>query len=226
METPEHSVLPHARNEVDEVINVLIDCTTVLQCTSRERVFCALKTCQIFHLAGHGWANSTNPLEGTLLLDDWESAPLTVASLIDIMLSASADTLPFIAYLSGCGTGRTGGKSSMDGSIQIPNACQPAGFRHVIGTLWDVNDELCVDMARLVYQNLRADGHVKDHSVSLALNNASRFLRDKWRKEADRTRTCHEALGHEEVPGRYAYMTDQPATAKMPLWIPYVHFGV
>jgi hypothetical protein len=31
------------------------------------------------------------------------------------------------------------------------SACQLAGFRHVIGSLWEVSDKHCVDVAKDVY---------------------------------------------------------------------------
>jgi hypothetical protein len=63
--------------------------------------------------------------------------------------------------------------------IHLVSACQLGAFRHVIGTLWEVNDELCVDVARITHEALR-DGGMTDESVSQGLHNATRGLRDRW----------------------------------------------
>ncbi|KAF2189925.1 hypothetical protein K469DRAFT_519559, partial [Zopfia rhizophila CBS 207.26] len=66
-----------------------------------------------------------------------------------------------------------------DESIHLISACQLAGFRHVTGTLWDVNDESCVDMAKTTYQEI-IHGGLTDESVCLGLHKATRKLRDHW----------------------------------------------
>ncbi|PYI02626.1 hypothetical protein BO78DRAFT_453543 [Aspergillus sclerotiicarbonarius CBS 121057] len=230
-ETPGQSVLPHARTEISEVIKVLGDRATALPCrASKEDVLSALERCKIFHFAGHGSVNPTHPLQSTLLLEDWTLDPLTVGSLLDVRLSSAATTLPFLAYLSACGTGQTRGKGSMDESIHLANACQLAGFRHVIGTLWNVNDALCVSMARLIYQALREERTIQDQSVSLALHRATRTLRNDWIQEVRLHDDEDDYDDFEGVQGlsqdRFAYLKQDTAKVKAPLWIPYVHFGV
>ncbi|RBR09503.1 uncharacterized protein FIESC28_09834 [Fusarium coffeatum] len=64
-----------------------------------------LRDCTIFHFAGHGQSDNQNPLSSKLLLNDWDSDPLTVTSLFDTKLHENP---PFLAYLSACGTGRRG----------------------------------------------------------------------------------------------------------------------
>ncbi|KAH6982579.1 hypothetical protein EDB80DRAFT_544943, partial [Ilyonectria destructans] len=83
------------------------------------------------------------------------------------------------AYLSACGTGQILDEGSVDESIHLANACQLAGFRHVVGTLWSVDDRLCVDMARMTYEVLRDEG-VRDDCVSRGLHRAMRTTRDQW----------------------------------------------
>ncbi|KAH6879831.1 hypothetical protein B0T10DRAFT_366784, partial [Thelonectria olida] len=85
---------------------------------------------------------------------------------------------PFLASLSTCGTGRVKDKRFPDESVHLVNASQLAGFRHVIGTAWDV-DELCVDMARITYEGIR-DGGMTNESVCRALHKATRRFRDRW----------------------------------------------
>ena len=84
---------------------------------------------------------------------------------------------PFLAYLSACGTGQITKESFVDENIHLIRAYQLAGFRHVIGTLWEVDDQICVDMARIIYREI-GDGSMTDESVCLGLHKASRKLRD------------------------------------------------
>ncbi|OJJ81701.1 uncharacterized protein ASPGLDRAFT_94019, partial [Aspergillus glaucus CBS 516.65] len=84
---------------------------------------------------------------------------------------------PFLAYLSACGTVQVRDTRFLDESIHLISAFQLAGFCHAIGTLWEVNDELCIDMARITYEGMR-DGDMTDKSVCQGLHNATRVLRD------------------------------------------------
>lgn len=142
----------------------------------KQAVTSRLPHCRLFHFAGHGHTNTADPSHSMLLLDDWESEPLTVATLLEISLRENP---PFLAYLSACGTGQVRDERFMDESIHLISACQLAGFRHVIGTMWKVNDELCVEMARITYEKMRDKG-MTDESVCLGLHCASRELRDRW----------------------------------------------
>ncbi|KAH7146066.1 hypothetical protein EDB81DRAFT_759375 [Dactylonectria macrodidyma] len=81
--------------------------------------------------------------------------------------------------------------SPVDESIHLANACQLAGFRHVVGTLWSVDDKLCVDMARMTYEFMRDEG-ISDDCVSRGLHRATRTARDH---------ALHAALarGHKKI---------------------------
>lgn len=182
----------------------------------RTNVLSALETCRIFHFAGRGSTHPTEPLQSQLLLDDWDREPFTVASLLETNLTSKP---PFLAYLSACGTGQILDEGSVDESIHLANACQLAGFRHVVGTFWSVNDGLCVDMARMTYEFLLDEG-MGDESISRGLHRATRRLRDQWVKGED-------AGGAKSSPG-----TERDAEfregwgPRRPFWVPYVHFGV
>jgi CHAT domain-containing protein len=76
-------------------------------------------------------------------------SPLTVSSLLGTNLRQHA---PFLAYLSACGTGQVGDAKYFDENIHLISGFQLAGFRHVIGTLWTVEDERCLDISRTTYQ--------------------------------------------------------------------------
>ncbi|KAM5357069.1 hypothetical protein ACJZ2D_016456 [Fusarium nematophilum] len=217
--TPKQTRLEYASGEVDAVVAV---CESMGLPHDRPRpqkadVSSALEACRIFHFAGHGSTHPIEPLQSQLLLDDWDREPFTVASLLETNLTSQP---PFLAYLSACGTGQILDEGSVDESIHLANACQLAGFRHVVGTLWSVDDGLCVDMARMTYEFLRDEG-VRDDCVSRGLHRAMRTVRDRWVEGED--------AGHGESclsgPERDAKLR-QGSEARRPLWVPYVHFGV
>ncbi|GKT53278.1 TPR domain-containing protein [Colletotrichum tofieldiae] len=217
-ETPGQNWLSHAKRETRAVQQVCeaigLPCNQPL--ANKKDVLIALETCKILHFAGHGGAHS-DPLRSLLLLKDWEKDPLTVESLLETNSSASAQ---FLAYLSACGTGRIQDDRSIDESIHLASAFQLAGFRHVIGTLWEVDDGLCVDMARLTYKFLGANG-LSDESVSSGLHYATKTLRDRWvERQAGTEATERASNGNRDMVLRVNAKPDRP------LWVPYVHFGV
>src|SRR5204862_4726976 len=118
-----------------------------------------LPNCKIFHFAGHGLTDNVDPSHSCLLLE--ENDRLTVAILLEMNLRERS---PFLAYLSACGTGQIKDERFVDESIHLISACQLAGFRHVIGTLWEVNDEACVDISRSVDEEVRRRS-IADESV-------------------------------------------------------------
>jgi CHAT domain-containing protein len=172
-----------------------------------------LRVCKIFHFAGHGHVDKSDPSMSYLVLRDGDSNPLTVGNLFDINLQEAS---PFLAYLSACGTGQIDDERFMDESIHLNSAFQLAGFRHVIGSLWNVIDDTCVDMARITYEGIR-DGGMTDESVCHGLHRATRTLRDRWQQSLTRRRS-RGGLARDINPVE----EDIPSLD----WVPYVHFGV
>ncbi|KAK0703658.1 CHAT domain-containing protein [Lasiosphaeria miniovina] len=178
--TPGSARLPFATKELAMLRRLFQDSMSVqlIELTQQrtQEVLSSLQDCDIFHFAGHGYTDPNNPLQSHLRLEDWKANPLRVADLLAINLS---ERPPFLAYLSACGTGKIDDGKLLDQNIHLISACQLAGFRNVIGTLWEVNDGICVDVARIMYQGLRDEG-ITDRSVCRALHRASRELRDRW----------------------------------------------
>lgn len=211
--TPGQSSLANAEKEIAAVKEFSRSLQVKSQYPRRQKgeVQKALENCTIFHFAGHGSTHPSQPLRSHLLLEDHETDPLTVESLLDMKLHRLG---PFLAYLSACGTSQSLDDHSLDENIHLSSACQLAGFRHVIGTLWSVDDRECVDMARSIYSNLVEQG-LQDRSVSYSLHVASRALRDKWVEEKMK----------ETSVSRDAKATKEQQSVR-PLWVPYVHYGV
>ncbi|RYP14182.1 hypothetical protein DL765_006543 [Monosporascus sp. GIB2] len=146
----------------------------------KQEILKHLQECRVFHFAGHGYTHASDPSKSHLRLEGGHEDSIRVSDLLNINLHKQP---PFLAYLSACGTGQMKADELIDESIHLISGCQLAGFRHVIGTLWEVNDTICVDMARGIYEGMR-DGNMSDESVCLGLHNASRRLRDRWVFEA------------------------------------------
>ncbi|PON25451.1 hypothetical protein TGAM01_v205746 [Trichoderma gamsii] len=220
--TEGHTPLVHASREIDAVVNVLKsrDVKYNRPQEYKANVLSAMGNCQIFHFAGHGEAHPTDPLQSSLLLRDWQDEPLTVGSLLETNLSSNP---PFLAYLSACGTGQILDDKSIDENIHLANAFQLAGFRHVIGTLWSVDDEVCVEIAHMTYSSFSKGLH--DDVVSQGLHDAIRTLRDRWVNMADKWAEKESRAVDELREGRPARLDDCEELGR-PFWIPYVHYGV
>ncbi|KAK4862076.1 hypothetical protein LT330_003214 [Penicillium expansum] len=216
----------------------------------KEDVQTHLPRCRIFHFAGHGYTDTSDPLNSNLRL--WDGGMLRVADLLAMNIRESS---PFLAYLSACGTGRIRDARFVDESIHLISGCQLAGFRHVIGTLWDVNDEACVDMARITYETLRDRGGAgwgagADEAICLGLHEATRAMRGRWFKKVGKiTRRGQRKLVRDGsleeslvLDGQHGNRlprdidlfdddddededSEEGETARA-LWVPYVHFGV
>ena len=198
-----------------------------------KEVLASLTNCSMFHFAGHGHSDSTNPSQSALLLSDGR---LTVESIMETDI---AKEQPFLAYLSACETGQVLVERLLDEALHLTAAFQLAGFRHVIGTLWQVYDETCVKMAEYFYNWIKEHG-MNDLSVSEGLHHACRTLRQEWidKKskpfvptdsstpivvdsvpEVDSTQ-IEPSLTTEGVTRDLRPKQHEPAR-----WKPYVHFG-
>ncbi|KAJ8062014.1 hypothetical protein OCU04_009796 [Sclerotinia nivalis] len=158
-------------------------------------------------------------------------------------------TSPFLVYLSACSTGQIGDEKFFDESIHLINAYQLTGFRHIIGTLWEVNDESCMDMTRITYEVMRDKG-MSDESVYRRLHEAIRNLRTCWlnnslKKRHARRRTEKDNKTSLDYNRGTRNVSNEERDARLPKkvfavdsddenensrgimhWVPYVHFGV
>ena len=212
--TPSCSDIQFARKEIEIVANLLPALATKvkLEQPCKEDVVSCLKDCTIFHFAGHGRSDSLDPSKSCLLLDDWQENPLTVESLSTLQLYQNP---PFLAYLSACSTGENQAEYLHDEAIHLMSACQLAGFRHIVGSLWEVSDQYCIYAAREVYKALGNGESFNDEAIALGVHNAARFLRDITR-DKDGTREW-DLLGHGK---KGSNEQGDPLT-----WAAYVHFG-
>ncbi|CZR45522.1 uncharacterized protein FPRO_15302 [Fusarium proliferatum ET1] len=212
--------LPFVKEEVSAIVKICksINLESRVPEQHKQAVLEELQNCKVFHFAGHGKTDG-NPSQSGLLMTD---GILTVSELMDINLRKHA---PFLAYLSACGTGQVGGDAFFDESIHLISACQLAGFRHVVGTLWEVNDKSCVEVSQTVYESIRDEGFL-DRSVCSGLHKATRQLRDEWLSAPEQSL---DRLVGGETEGTWSrdILSCDESDEKMErlVWAPFVHFG-
>lgn len=216
-------LLPFAVDEVDMLATLCpsLRLKPIMPPPRKDEVLKHLQTCKIFHFAGHGQSDPADPSRSCLLLEDWKTNPLTAGALRDHRLQ---DNPPFFAYLSACSTGANKADIFADEGVHLVHGFQLAGFRHVIGTLWEVSDKHCVDVARVLYKTMQDEG-MTDVAVCRGLHRAVRALRDgriemEW-QEMNAT-LPRRASGAAKI--RDIVNCDEDA--KSFYWVPYVHFGV
>ncbi|PNP74359.1 hypothetical protein FNYG_12408 [Fusarium nygamai] len=231
--TPGHDTLSFANEEVELIDGMVrsMKLESIIPTRTKKEVIRYLSDCRIFHFAGHGLAHTEDPSKSCLLLEDWEKDSLKVSDLLDLNLGQRA---PFLAYLSACGTGQIKDETSFDENINLISAFQIAGFRHVIGTLWNVQDDLSVEMAKMTYQEL-LNSDISDESICRGLHKATRELRRRWieRHESTKIGRTQEFDG-KDTPTDLLLRSDRDASligsTENDLgsadWAPYVHYGV
>jgi CHAT domain-containing protein len=133
-------------------------------------VAAALQQCAWAHFACHA-ITATSPSDSHLLLHDHDKRQFTAAAISRLRLDAVA-----FAYLSACHTAATVANLA-DEVIHIASAFHMAGYAHVIGTLWDVDDTMAPTIADLIYAELTS-GRPDPHRAPAALHHAVTRLRE------------------------------------------------
>ena len=145
------------------------------QLPTKAAVLKHLPGCAIAHFACHGSTDPADPSQSRLLLHDHHRDPLTVAALAPLALDHA-----HLAYLSACSTASVTNARLLDEAIHLATAFQLAGFPHVIGTLWEINDAIAVEIASTFYTALaNPDGTLDPHHAARALHQATRAQRDR-----------------------------------------------
>jgi len=141
---------------------------------TRQAVLDRLPAYPLVHFTCHGYANWADPGASMLILPGHRAAPLTVADISTLHLTGS------LAYLSACDTTVTS-PNLADEAIHITGAFHLAGYAHVIGTLWPVDDTTARDLANDIYRQLTHDGSTPPDArhAAHALHHATRTLRDQ-----------------------------------------------
>ncbi|MEX3106138.1 CHAT domain-containing protein [Streptomyces sp. ST1015] len=134
-----------------------------------DAVLRALPDADWVHFACHASGHPVTPSRSRLHLYD---APLPVPEISRLGLRSGE-----LAYLSACSTGQAG-VFHADEAIHLASAFQLAGYRHVVATLWPVDDTVAAMAARRFYR-LLGDSPTADGAAH-ALHETTCRLRDRF----------------------------------------------
>ncbi|MFG3018393.1 CHAT domain-containing protein [Streptomyces sp. NPDC048254] len=124
-----------------------------------------LPTAGWVHFACHGSVRGASDDEARLLLYDEE---LRMAAVSRTSPARNAE----LAFLSACSTARTV-RGLSDESLNLATMMQLAGYRHVIGTLWAIDDPMAPAVADTVYTALaRPTGEMDAADAARSLHRA------------------------------------------------------
>ncbi|MGW5211164.1 CHAT domain-containing protein [Streptomyces sp. NPDC004051] len=120
------------------------------------------------HFACHGWLDMAAPAGSGLCLWDGD---LNLLDIADLRLD-TAD----LAFLSACHT-RLGAGQLPDEAVHTAAALRIAGFRHVVATLWSINDQAAPQVAAAFYRHLAGPDGPTSADAARALHRAVGELR-------------------------------------------------
>ncbi|MES5821447.1 CHAT domain-containing protein [Streptomyces sp. RG80] len=168
--------LPGARDEADRLARRLPGSVLLADAAAtRSAVVSALHHHAYAHFACHALGDLERASGSRLVLHDHTEHPLTVRELARLRLPSVR-----LAYLSACDTLRTSPELA-DEAVHIVSAFQMAGFPHVVGSLWHVDDMIGTEVALSVYEALdRGDGTLDVSRTAEALHHAVRAQRDTY----------------------------------------------
>jgi CHAT domain-containing protein len=135
---------------------------------TRAAVLIAIADHSWVHLACHASQQHADPARSGFNL--WDGT-LTIADL-----AAQPTQGRDLAFLSACQTA-AGSVRHLDEAIHLAAAMQFLGYRHVIATLWTINDSPAPHLADTVYTTLTQDGKPDPGSAAEALHHAIHTLR-------------------------------------------------
>ena len=120
------------------------------------------------HFACHALADYSAPSMSGLQLSD---GMLTIPEVSRLRLGDAE-----LAYLSACSTAHRS-LDHIDEAVNVASAFHLAGFRHVIASLWPLQDAVAADASRHFYRAISKD--VSAESAALALHQVTHLLRDE-----------------------------------------------
>ncbi|KAJ7088689.1 CHAT domain-containing protein [Mycena epipterygia] len=175
---------------------------TAIESSAGVGVVQSLNRSSVIHFACHGVQDSRTPLNSGFIL--WNGRHLTVSQIIRGAEKANQETqqkntTKSLAFLSACETAK-GDQQTPDEAMHLAATLLFAGFRGVVATMWQMNDNDGPEVADTFYEHLfrdcdKASGHPDPTKAAEALHFAVAKLR--------------------EEPG-ITFMR----------WVPFVHYGI
>ncbi|MET9553575.1 CHAT domain-containing protein [Streptomyces sp. NPDC006645] len=158
----------HGAREEAEWLAERLPCATVLADDAATRTSVEARLCghAHAHFACHAVSDPLRPSAGRLVLHGPPDASPTIRDLARLRLPGAR-----LAYLSACDTMRISAELA-DESVHIASAFQMAGFPHVVGSLWQVDDTVGTRIARRVYEQL----HPAPPGAALTVTDSARAL--------------------------------------------------
>jgi hypothetical protein len=169
-----HGQIPlQVEGERDVLLDLLSDSVTDLldEEATREAVRAELTKHRWVHFSCHGDQDLLDPSTGGLWLYDEK---LTIADI-----SAARFHGDYVG-LSACKTA-VGGIELLDEAITLAAALHYMGYRHVVATLWSVEQQASEDVFTAVYRRIAADGRLRPELAAVGLHDAVRELREQYR---------------------------------------------
>lgn len=135
---------------------------------TREKVLSALPDHRWVHFGCHADQELANPSAGGLLLTD---GILTIADVAEHRFRGD------FAGLAACKTA-VGGFQLLDESITLAAALHFTGYRHVVASLWSIEDTVSSAVFGELYRQLVQDGIMNAEGSALAVHQAIREQRE------------------------------------------------
>ncbi|MEU0519994.1 CHAT domain-containing protein [Streptosporangium sp. NPDC006007] len=171
--TPGASDLPGAEREFEKLTGLFPAVTGLIgEDATHDAVLSRLPAGTWAHFACHAVGDLTDPSNSHLLVHDHADRPLRVMDVSRLRLENSE-----FAYLSACGTAVTS-PHLPDESIHVVTAFQLAGYPHVVGTLWEIDDTVAAEIAEHVYEYLASSGFDAGQAGA-GVHRATRSIRDR-----------------------------------------------
>ena len=136
---------------------------------TRDAVLKVLPKYRWVHFTCHGDQDLHDPSRGGLLLYD------EMLSIADITAGRFHGDF---AGLSACKTA-VGGIDLLDEAITLAAALHYTGYRHVVASLWSVQDDASTEVFTRLYEEIVIDGRLKPDLAAAALHDAVRDIRDR-----------------------------------------------
>ncbi|MFF4039672.1 CHAT domain-containing protein [Streptomyces sp. NPDC001816] len=176
-EVPSAEPLRGVEREV-AVVRRFVPQSTLLEKSdaTKDNVLNALQSHSIVHLACHADSDVHSPGRSRLLLVDHEESPLTVADLAGMPLAERQ-----LAVLSACSTFQIT-PALADEALHVTAAFQQAGFRHVVGAMWPVGDDVATAVSGRFYDRLTGSAAHPPQTdlAAMALHDAVSLLRRQY----------------------------------------------